>query len=244
MRRVVMITDGIGTSVIASRNSGKRAQWRRAGMLFYILLIILAIGCAPKLYSVNMRYQPTKALPPVVTDGRQYSLTVSSFIDRRKTADTLLIGKVVRSDGSSIPILPKYAKASDAVASAMRELLIQSGYGVSAEKVFWDLEENTILPAWGTILVGGAIDELEVTCLDKIPKKQYTAKARLTLVFADVQKKRIFYRITSESSSTLDHILFSEERLENQINGVLSEAIEKILEGSEMDRQIREALKP
>jgi hypothetical protein len=83
-----------------------------------------------------------------------------------------------------------------------------------------------------------------VTCIDKIPKKQYTAKVRVTLVFADVQKKRIFYRVTSESSSALDHVLFSEEKLESQINGVLSEAIEKILEGSEMDRQIREALKP
>ena len=41
-------------------------------------------GCAPKLYNVNMRYQPTKAIPPAVTDGRKYSLTVASFIDAGK----------------------------------------------------------------------------------------------------------------------------------------------------------------
>jgi hypothetical protein len=225
------------------RKSGKETALRCAGGLVSILLLATMIGCAPKIYSVNMRYQPTKVIPPIVGDGRQYSLTVSSFIDRRKTDDTILIGKVIRSDGSSIPILPKYAKATDAVASALRELLIQSGYGVSLEQVLWDLEENSILPEWGTILVGGAIDELDVTCIDKIPQKLYTAKVRLTLVFADVQKKRIFYRIASQSSSSLDHVLFSEEKLESQINGVLSEAIEKILEGSEMDRQIREALK-
>ena len=65
----------------------------------------------------------------------------------------------------------------------------------------------------------------------------------MTLVFADVQKKRIFYRVTSESSSSLDHVIFSEEKLESQINGVLSDAMEKALEGPETGRQIREALK-
>jgi hypothetical protein len=129
------------------------------------------------------------------------------------------------------------------VATALREILIQSGYGVSPEKAAWDLQENTIRPDWGRLLVGGAIEELDVTCLDTIPRKRYSAKARVTLVFADVQKKRIFYRITSESSSTLDHIIFSEEKLESQINGVLSEAMEKAVAGPETARQIREALK-
>jgi hypothetical protein len=129
------------------------------------------------------------------------------------------------------------------VAAALRELLIQSGYGVSPEKAAWDLQENTIRPDWGRILVGGAIEELDVTCLDTIPRKSYSAKAKVTLVFADVQKKRIFYRITSESSSSLDHILFSEEKLESQINGVLSEAMEKAIGGAETARQIRESLK-
>jgi len=217
---------------------------RHAGMLVCLLLLFAAMGCTPKLYNVNMRYLPTKAIMPAVTNGRQFSLTVAPFIDRRKMEDTLLIGKVIRSDGSSIPILPRYVKATDAVASALRELLIQSGYSVSPEKAPWNLEENTILPEWGTILVGGAIDELDVTCLVKIPTKHYTAKARVTLVFADVQKKKIFYRLTSESSSSLEHIIFSEEKLESQINGVLSDAMQKAFEGPETGRQIREALKP
>jgi hypothetical protein len=243
MRRVVMIADSVAATAAASGKNGKFAALRHAGMFVCLLLLVSAMGCAPKLYSVNMRYQPTKTIPPAVTDGRKFNLTVASFIDSRKMEDTLLIGRVVKSDGSFIPILPKYVKAADAVASALRELLIQSGYGVSPGKVVWDLQENTIRPEWGTILVGGAIEELDVTCLDSIPRKHYTAKARVTLVFADVQKKRIFYRVTSESSSSLEHILFSEEKLESQINGVLSEAMEKALEGPETGRQIRETLK-
>ena len=65
----------------------------------------------------------------------------------------------------------------------------------------------------------------------------------MTLIFADVQKKRVFYKVTSESSSSLDHVLFSEEKLESQINGVLSDAMEKAIEGPETGRRIREALK-
>jgi hypothetical protein len=238
-----MIAENVAATVAASGKYGKLAALRHAGMLVCLLLLVLAMGCAPKLYNVNMRYQPTKVIKPAVTDGRKFSLTVASFIDRRKMEDTLLLGRVVHSDGSSIPILPKYVKAADAVAAALRELLIQSGYGVSPEKAVWDLQENTIRPDWGTILVGGAIEELDVTCLDTFPRKRYIAKTRVTLVFADVQKKRIFYRVTSESSSTLDHVIFSEEKLENEINGVLSSAMEKALEGPETGRQIREALK-
>lgn len=213
-----------------------------AAAVFCLCLPFLASGCAPKLYSVDMRYQPTKVVAPAPDDGRKYSLTVASFLDGRKIDDPLLIGRVIKSDKSSIPILPKYVKATDAVTAAFRELLFKAGYSISPDKPAWDLREETIRPEWGTILVGGTIDELEVACLDTISRKRYTAKARLTLVFADVQKKRIFYRVSAESSSSLDHILFSEEKLEDQINGVLSEALEKAGEGPEMGRQIREAL--
>ena len=208
-----------------------------------LALLILASGCTPQVYNVDMRYQPTKVIPPAVTDGRKYSLTVAAFADQRKMDDTLLLGRVTKSDGSTIPILPKYVKPADAVAGALRGLLFKSGYAVSPDKPAWDLNEGTIRPEWGTILIGGTIDELDVSCLDSLTMKRYTAKARVTLIFADVQKKRIFYRVTSESSSALDHIVFSEEKLEEQINGVLSDAMEKAIEGPETGRRIREALK-
>lgn len=240
---VVMIHHIVEATVAKHRKTGVLPALRSAGMIICLFLLASMIGCAPKVYNVNMRYQPTKVIRSAVTDGRQFSLTAATFIDRRKMDDTLLIGRVIHSDGSSIPILPSYVKAPDAVAAALRQLLIQSGYGVSPEKASWDLQENTIRPDWGRILVGGAIEELDVTCLDTFPRKRYSAKAKVTLVFADVQKRRIFYRITSESSSTLDHVVFSVDKLESQINGVLSEALEKAVERPETAKQIREALK-
>jgi hypothetical protein len=215
---------------------------RLSGMIIGLSLLLLAGGCTPALYSVNMRYEPTTAGRPAPTDGRKYTVTVAPFVDQRKMADTLLIGRVVKSDGATVPILPQYVKPPDAVAAALRELLFKSGYLVSPDRPAWDLTEATIRPEWGTILIGGTIDELDVTCLDNLTLKRYSARARVTLIFADVQKKRIFYRVTSESSSSLDHIIFSEEKLESQINGVLSDAIEKAIEGPETNRQIQEAL--
>ncbi len=213
------------------------------GIIVGLFLLLLVSGCAPALYSVNMRYEPTQVTPPAPTDGRKYSVTVATFVDQRKMEDTLLIGRVIKSDGAIIPILPQYVKPPDAVASALRELLFKSGYVVSPDRPAWDLKEATIRPEWGTILIGGTIDDLDVTCLDNLTMKRYSARVRVTLIFADVQKKRIFYRVTSESSSSLDHIIFSEEKLESQINGVLSDALEKAIEGPETGRQIQEALK-
>ncbi|MBU3932583.1 MAG: hypothetical protein KKF01_09115 [Proteobacteria bacterium] len=238
-----MVRDSVAVSTTACWKKGEAPGRGLVRTVVCLCLLLLVSGCTPKLYNIDMRYQPTKTITPALNDGRKYSLTVASFIDRRKMDDTLLIGRVFKSDGSSIPILPKYVKATDAVASALRELLIKSGYSVAPDKPAWNLEEAAIQPGWGTLLVGGAIDDLDVTCLDTIPRKRYTAKVRVTLIFADVQKKRIFYKVTSESSSSLDHVVFSEEKLESQINGVLSDAMEKAIEGPETGRQIREALK-
>jgi hypothetical protein len=243
-REVVAMIRYIAAGIAAA--CGKQGEAPGRGLMrasVCMLLLLFANGCAPALYNINMRYEPTKVIRSALTDGRKYTLTVASFIDKRTMDDTLLIGRVIKSDGGSIPILPQYVKPPDAIASALRELLFKSGYIVSPDRPAWDLSEAAIRPEWGTILIGGTIDELDVTCLDNLTMKRYSAKARVTLVFADVQKKRIFYRITSESSSSLDHILFSEEKLESQINGVLSDAMEKAIEGPETGRQIREALK-
>ena len=200
-------------------------------------------GCAPQIYHVDLRYQPTKEIQPLVTDGRTFSVTVAELIDNRKTEDSLLVGKVIRGDGAAIPVLPRYNKVGDAVSEALRRLLGQSGFDVSSEKSSWNLQESAILPGWGTIVIGGTIDELSVICHHNIPVKNYAAQAKISLFFADVQKKKIFYHVGAKSSSSLQHVVFSEDTLESQINGVLFDALEKIVEGPETIRQIREALK-
>jgi hypothetical protein len=151
---------------------------------------------------------------------------------------------VIKSDGSFIPILPKYNKPTDTVTAAVRDVLTKSGYVVTPDRPSWDLSEATIRTEWGTLLISGTIDALEVVCTKKAFVNEYKATARVTLIFADVQNRKIFYRLASESTSSLDHPFFSEERLEGLINGVLADAVEKAIERPETDRQIRQAFKP
>ena len=233
----------VATAAACRIRGGSPGRWLVWSIVFFCLMGMLS-GCAPKIYNVNIRYESTKTVPSVLTDGRKYSLTVTSFTDLRKMEDTLLIGRVVKSDGTSILILPRYLRPTDAVAAALRDVLTKSGYTVSPARPAWNLNEATIRPEWGTLLIGGTIDALDVTCVETLTMSQYSAMARVTLIFADVQNKKILYQITSESSSTLDHVFLSEARLESQINGVLSDAMEKALEGPETARQLREVLKP
>jgi hypothetical protein len=231
------------TAAACGKRRGKPGR-RLVRIAVLLCLTGILSGCAPKIYNVNMRYEPTKMIPPAITDGTKYSVTVASFIDQRKMEDTLLIGRVIKSNGTPIPILPRYIKPTDAVAAALRDVFVKSGYTVAPSRPAWDLNEATIRPEWGTILVGGTIDTLDITCVETFMMKRYNATVRVTLIFADVRKKKIFYRLVSESNSSLDHVFLSEARLESQINGVLSDAIEKALEGPETVRQIQEALKP
>jgi hypothetical protein len=239
---MVMDKDRATASAAACRGKGRDPGQRLIRTAVCLCLLLLLNGCAPKIYNINMQYEPTKVIRPAVADGRKYSVTVASFTDQRKMDDTLLIGRVIKSDGTPIPILPRYVKPTEAVAAALRGLLSKSGYAVAPDRPAWDLDEKTLKPEWGTILVGGTIDALDVTCIEMFTMKRYSAKVKVTLIFADVLKKRIFYRVVSESSSSLDHIITSEEKLESQINGVLSDAMEKAIEGPETGRQIQEAL--
>jgi len=92
-------------------------------------------------------------------------------------------------------------------------------------------------------LIGGNIDELEIDCDDSFPLKTYRTKLKLTFVFADVLKKRIFYRSSIENSASLQDISFSEEILNKQISAVLSGALEKMFNDQAIKKKIDDALK-
>ena len=132
-----MIRDTMTLFRTTSKEKGNRRGYGLHGIAACIFFLLAVSGCTPKLYNVNMRYEPTKAIQPTQTDGQKYSVTVASFIDRRKIDDTILIGRVISSDGIPIPVLPKYVTPTDAVSAALRELMFKSGYLISPEKPSW-----------------------------------------------------------------------------------------------------------
>ncbi|HET6462028.1 MAG TPA: hypothetical protein VFG29_14700 [Syntrophales bacterium] len=214
---------------------------RVLALLSKVIILALAVlylqACAPALYRVDLKYEPSENLLKTAKTSSDFLVTVAMLNDIRNVDDKLQVGAVT-IDGDRTPIVPKNVKVPDAVTASVREYFFKSGYRVSNNIPAWDLKEESINKDWGRILVGGNIDELKITCDDSYLVKTYRAKVKLTLVFANVSTKRIFDTETLESSSSLKDVSFSQEVLEARINAVLSDALERIFTDSKLKKKI------
>ncbi len=212
--------------------------------IIFLALILLSLqACSPKLYHVNLKYEPSRTFLNMEKGQPDFPVTVAMFNDIRKVDDRLVLGMVTTVQGDLIPILPNYNKVNEAVTVCIRDCLSNLGYKISNDKPTWDLEEETIRKDLGRILIGGNIDDLEIVCKKSLTVKTYQAKIKLSFVFANVPDKRIFYRSSVEDSNSLKDISFSEELLEKQINAVLSDALGQMLNDPKMKETIEEAAK-
>lgn len=205
--------------------------------------ILLFAACAPSLYSVNINYEPSSTAIEPRDVEKNYSVTIATFNDVRPGGDDLLIGKVITSSGNNTPIIPKNLRPSQAVASSLRDYMRKAGYTITNKIPSWNLQENTIKKEWGSILIGGNIDKLEITCHDSITLTKYLAEVKLTLYFSHVQTGKIFYIVSATGTSSLEHVRFSEKKLEEQVNGALSSAIEDIFRSKSIQSKIEETLR-
>jgi hypothetical protein len=209
----------------------------RAGIA--ALILIFLFSCAPvNLYTINMRYTPSETAAARADGTGNVQFTVARFIDSRSIEDKMVIGRVVSPDGGTIPVLPKYLKPVDAVTAGIRECLSAAGYSLSTKIPAWDLRSDSIEKRWGTVLIGGTIDKLEVVCHKDGIKKKYRANVKLTIVFADALNARIFHKMEIETSPSLVHVKFSEKILEEQINKALSDSIEQVFGNRETMQKI------
>jgi hypothetical protein len=218
-------------------------------LMFVILMAVLGIaGCATTgIYSVNMGYDAEYAVVPSYLKPDQKALQsiigVAEFTDTRKIDDPLVIGRVIEKNGMKVLVLPKNTRPANAVAQGVRQYLRKAGYNVSGVGERWDLREETIPQAANSkIIIGGAIEEMEITCRRDFPTNAYTTKMRLTIYLADTVNKKILHRATVESTTSLEHVSFSEDRMGYQADIALGDAIEKLFEKRELAQKIREAL--
>lgn len=220
----------------------------RNNLLFFavsgLLVCCLGIsGCAKTLYSVNMNYNAEGANVPAYlkADNKEHNteITIAEFVDTRKVDDSLVIGYVVEKDGMKNLVLPKYTKPTRAVASGIKNYLEKAGYKITGITRQWDLKEQTMPKSGSKLIIGGSIDKLELICRKGFPTDSYKATIKLTLVLADPAKAKILQRSSVESNTSLEHVSFSEARLEEQINIALADAIEKNFE----DKKVAEKLK-
>ena len=212
----------------------------------HMLWLACAIAAAGSLYSVNLRYNAAKAVIPadLKADEKTHNaiITVAEFTDTRQVDDKKIIGQVTERDGTKVPVFPKYVIPTKAVANGIKEYLKKAGYKVADKLVQWDLKEETIPKGAGKVLIGGNIEELEVTCERGVFSHAYKVNVKLTIVFADLAKGKILYKSKVESLLSRDDVSFSEEWLGEQASNALGDAIEKVFQEKAVAQKIKEAI--
>jgi hypothetical protein len=211
-----------------------------------LISIIGFLGCAgPSLYSVNIYYDADEAAIPAYLKADKSSgaiISVAEFIDTRQMGDQLVIGHVVEKDGMKNLVLPKNIKATKAISKGIKEYLRKAGYKVSDKISPWDLKEETMPKDDFKIIIGGNIDELEISCRRNFPTNTYATNMKLTIVFADITKGKILGQSKVESNYTKEYVWFSEENLEEQAGIALGAAIEKLFEDKIVAQKLKEAI--
>lgn len=218
-------------------------------LMFACLMTVFCLsGCATTaIYSVDMGYTAERAAIPshMKPDKKvlQTIVGVAEFVDNRKVDDPLVIGRVIERNGLKTLVLPKHQKPTQAVAEGVRHYLRKAGYNVSGVGDRWDLKESSIprMPN-GNILIGGAIEKMEIDCRKGWPTNTYTTKIRLTLYLADTVQRKMLYLSTVEATTSLEHVSFSEERMGYQASLALGDAIEKLFEKKELPQKIAETV--
>ena len=222
-------------------------KWCYLVGLVMIVCICSIFGCiANSLYSVNLRYDAANAVIPSYLTADQKvqgkTISVAEFTDTRQMEDRLVIGRVVERDGMKTLVLPKYTKPTQALAQGIKEYLSKAGYKVTAKIVKWDLKEENLPKIDSRILVGGNIEEMEITCQRGFPTNSYKTTIKLNIIIADLAAGKIIYKRIVESVSSKKHVSFSEERLGDHASIALGYSIEKVFEEKALVQKITEIL--
>ena len=197
-------------------------------------------------YIINMQYSAEKAVIPeyLKAEGKTHGaiITVAEFADIRQVDDKKIIGQVRERDDTQVPVLLKDVIPVKAVANGIKDYLKKAGYKVADKIVQWNLKEENLPKGKGKVIIGGSIDELEVTCWRGVFSHSYKANLKLTIVIADLAKGRILHKSKVESSSSRDDVSFSEEELGGQLSTVLGDSIKKVFEDEAVAQKIKEAI--
>ncbi len=213
-----------------------------------LIMLCCVLALAPALvscamsgyYRLNMQYVPQTVPQTADSSMQQYMITAAQFNDERSVLDKSIIGKRVQADGSELKAVSQTMPATEGVGLAIKDAFFKNGYTVFGGTPDWDGTERTIQKGWGNLVVGGFIEELDVVSTTGFLSAEYVTKVKLRVVFADVQRKRILYTTTLESSSSYKHFYFSQSRMEQEINNALSIAIEKMFANNKVEEVIDE----
>ena len=190
-------------------------------MICLVILFSLASCASVSNYPLELSYKPGVRNAPAAGGA----VTVVLFNDKRKVAEKRVIG--MKDDETRFVSL--IGEPSSAVAGAFRAYLEAKGYKAAKVDEPWDGTAGSLRPEWGDVVVGGDIEELDITVYTGFPKTKYVCSVKLFVTMADAVTKTVLHQERVEASSSYLTVYFSRDRAEELINGTLADAMEKTL---------------
>jgi len=216
------------------------------GQLIHINRIVLCfvfaitlISCATTgHYQLDVRYMPQMESKSADSGMQQCIITTAQFNDERNQPDREFIGKRIQGDSSVRKAVPLTMTPSETVGTAIKDAFFKNGYTVFGGTPAWNCTGTSVREEWGNLVVGGFIEELDVTSRTAFLSAEYKTKVKLRVIFADVKQKSILYTTSIESSSSFSHLFFNQSRMEQEISNTLSSAVEKMF----ADNKVKEII--
>jgi hypothetical protein len=191
--------------------------------LFAVVLLLSMVSCASvSRYPLELSYQP-KAHE---AGGEKGTVTVVLFNDKRDVTDETVIG--MKDEETSFVSLT--GSPASAVSDAVGAYLQSRGYTVNKVNEAWDGTAQSLRPEWGDLVVGGDIEDLNITVTAAFPEMKYHCLVKLYVITADAKTKSILQKERVESSSSYVTVYFSGDKAEELINSTLADALEKTLD--------------
>lgn len=189
-------------------------------MIVFLFLVASMLSCAGTLnYPISLSYQPLK--PYEKTGG--VPVTVTLLSDERQAADKRVIGK--KENGT--PFISLVGEPAEALSKGFASYLENRGYKVSRINEAWDGNFKSLNPDWGSVVVGGTLDDIALNVTGNLVKTEYAYSIKFTLCIADAKTREILHKEKIEVSSSYVTVPFSREKAEELMNKALSEAVER-----------------
>lgn len=200
----------------------------------FMLVMLVVAGCAergPILLDIGYR-TPEGTVAP----ARKLVVGISPFKDARGKTASVLGLRVTSSDVTNDYVVQ--GTAADAVAARLKEALIARGIAVK-EAPAWDLTPEGITAEGVDLVLGGEIKTLWVESTSKVLNTTIMAEAQLRVIAADAKEKKTIRALTLKSKLERTDFSFSLANVEDTLSGVLSSAIDQLLNDEEMKQRIR-----
>lgn len=228
----------------------KNKNWFILQILAVLILIIFGAersggAAVPGRYMMELQYDSAGAVIPdplrAEKQMRRVQISVAEFTDKRLVLNKKVIGWVKELDGSKVSVYPKGEPPVRVVAYGIGAYLKKAGYQVADNLVQWDLKEGSLPKGKSKVVIGGSIEEMEVSCWTGVFSNDYKTTLKLKLVIADAAKGKILYQGNVAIQTSRTDVSFSEGQLGQQAGAALAEAIEKIFEGKNVAEKMKEA---